>query len=440
MKEEASMIRRAGTLAIAVVMLLTVFVPATFASAETASPEKAQTEASQAAAAPKESNQAKARQVTKTTTANQKAAPPAVTSVAITQSKISTIAGKRFSLKAAVYPKHAAQSVRWSSSNTNIASVSSTGQVLAKRPGTVHIRATAGGRTDTCIVKISLSKPNSVRTKALGTKTIQVRWNKVPGASGYKIYRATSKKGKYKRIAAVKGRTSYTNKSRTTGKAYYYKVRAYSGNTLSAYSNRSTGKARPLQTVVKARAGEEKIRVSWKKVGGAHGYHIYRARSKKGKYTRVKVVNKGKTTAYTNSRLRAGKSYYYKVSAYRKVKGKKVFSIASTPVSTKAERIKLKTSKKGFEYKKKFTVKCYAYSGGGRTAMGTRARVGAIAVDPRVIPLGSKVYVDGYGYAKAEDTGGNIKGKKIDLYMGSTRSCFKWGIKYKTIYVGVKKK
>jgi len=50
-----------------------------------------------------------------------------------------------------------------------------------------------------------------------------------------------------------------------------------------------------------------------------------------------------------------------------------------------------------------------------------------IAVDPSVIPLGSKVYVDGYGYAIAADTGGAIKGNRIDLYLNSSSECNSWG-------------
>ncbi len=63
----------------------------------------------------------------------------------------------------------------------------------------------------------------------------------------------------------------------------------------------------------------------------------------------------------------------------------------------------------------------YDPTAGSKTAMGTRARVGAVAVDPRVIKLGSRLYVESmdgwpsYGYATAEDTGGAIKGKRIDL-------------------------
>jgi 3D (Asp-Asp-Asp) domain-containing protein len=51
----------------------------------------------------------------------------------------------------------------------------------------------------------------------------------------------------------------------------------------------------------------------------------------------------------------------------------------------------------------------------GRTATGRRAEYGVAAVDPRVIPLGSMLYVEGYGLALACDTGGAIKGNRIDL-------------------------
>ena len=52
-----------------------------------------------------------------------------------------------------------------------------------------------------------------------------------------------------------------------------------------------------------------------------------------------------------------------------------------------------------------------------------------IAVDPRVIPLGTKVYVEGYGYAIAADTGSAIKGYKIDVFFPSKSDAFRWGSK-----------
>lgn len=89
----------------------------------------------------------------------------------------------------------------------------------------------------------------------------------------------------------------------------------------------------------------------------------------------------------------------------------------------------------GKSYSRKLVVKAYAYTGGGRTAMGTRARVGEIAVDPSVIPLGTNVYIEGVGARRAEDTGGNIKGNTIDIYMNTTAECRRWGVRYVTIYI-----
>lgn len=63
----------------------------------------------------------------------------------------------------------------------------------------------------------------------------------------------------------------------------------------------------------------------------------------------------------------------------------------------------------------------------GRTATGIPARFGVVAVDPRVIPLGTYVYVENYGFALAADTGGAIKGNKIDLCFNSRAEALRWG-------------
>lgn len=97
-----------------------------------------------------------------------------------------------------------------------------------------------------------------------------------------------------------------------------------------------------------------------------------------------------------------------------------------------------------YQYSQKLSVTCTAYSCEGYTgitATGTVARVGAVAVDPRYIPLGTKMYIvsnDGeyvYGYCVAEDTGGSIKGMKIDLYFDTVDECWEFGRRGCTVYV-----
>ena len=95
-----------------------------------------------------------------------------------------------------------------------------------------------------------------------------------------------------------------------------------------------------------------------------------------------------------------------------------------------------------YSYSKALTCTGYAYcQPGGITATGTAARQGAIAVDPSVIPLGSRLFViasDGsvvYGFATAEDTGGNINGNTVDLYYNSDSLCRSFGRRNVTVYV-----
>jgi len=82
------------------------------------------------------------------------------------------------------------------------------------------------------------------------------------------------------------------------------------------------------------------------------------------------------------------------------------------------------------------TVEATGYTHtGGRTATGTYPKRGTIAVDPDVIPLGTKIYVPGYGYGVAEDTGGAVDGRIIDLFFETREEAIKWGRRTVTIRI-----
>lgn len=87
-------------------------------------------------------------------------------------------------------------------------------------------------------------------------------------------------------------------------------------------------------------------------------------------------------------------------------------------------------------YKKVFHMEATAYTpndgdGRGRTAMGGYAGKGHAAVDPNIIPLGSEVYIEGYGYAICDDIGGAIHGNIIDVGVDNYDQAYKWGLKPK---------
>ena len=69
------------------------------------------------------------------------------------------------------------------------------------------------------------------------------------------------------------------------------------------------------------------------------------------------------------------------------------------------------------------------------TATGTTVRKGVIAVDPSVIPLGTRVYIPGYGVAVAEDTGGAIKGNRVDVCYMTKSEAYGWGVRNVPVYI-----
>lgn len=108
-------------------------------------------------------------------------------------------------------------------------------------------------------------------------------------------------------------------------------------------------------------------------------------------------------------------------------------SIGSTAAATSAPAPKSSKS-----VSKEITVKSTAYTAycngcSGVTATGINLKKNpnakVIAVDPKVIPLGTKVYVEGYGEAVAGDTGGAIKGNKIDVHMSTKQKATNWGVR-----------
>ena len=91
-------------------------------------------------------------------------------------------------------------------------------------------------------------------------------------------------------------------------------------------------------------------------------------------------------------------------------------------------------------YQRRLVMEATAYTaadggGDGYTATGQYLQRGMVAVDPDVIPLGSQLYIEGYGYAVAADTGGAIVCDRIDLAMDSTSEALDFGRRDVVVYV-----
>ncbi|MDO4460716.1 MAG: peptidoglycan DD-metalloendopeptidase family protein [Clostridia bacterium] len=181
-------------------------------------------------------------------------------------------------------------------------------------------------------ITVKIAPKKAVISSYANTSTgIKLTWGKVTGATGYIVYRDGVK---IKTITS--GSTvTYTDISDTVakaanGKAFKYTVKAYYKNSAGTYAYGATSTAKTVYRVkapatFTATAGTGYIKLTFSKVPTGMNYQIYRATSKTGTYSLIKTVSAG-TTYYKNTGLTKGKTYYYKVRAYKTINSVKVYS------------------------------------------------------------------------------------------------------------------
>ena len=188
-------------------------------------------------------------------------------------------------------------------------------------------------------------KPNKVsgiKATSNSYNSIKLTWNKtVNGANGYAVYRSTSKDGKYtlRKTITSKNTIEFTDTGLDTNTTYYYKVRAYrmiaDKKKYGSYSEIVCAKPVLSKTKITVSSKSKKATIKWNKVLGASGYKVYSATSSDGTYSLKKTITSINTLSYTNTNLVSGKTYYYKVRAYRNVNGNVVYGPYSVVKSQK---------------------------------------------------------------------------------------------------------
>lgn len=151
----------------------------------------------------------------------------------------------------------------------------------------------------------------------------------------------------------------------------------------------------------------------------------------KGKEKTVKKGQQGLVWKEYEVIMENGKEVSRNLKSEQQVKEKQdqVVAVGTKDLNLQVSRGERDTGQEFYVSATAYTANCNGCSGHTATGINLRANPGVkvIAVDPRIIPLGTKVYVEGYGYAVAADTGGAITGYTIDVFVPDIASAYRWG-------------
>ena len=226
----------------------------------------------------------------------------------------------------------------------------------------------------------TVDQPTGLKVSATTASTVSLKWSKTKYTykdpqtqklvtkygTEYYIYRSTSKSSGYKLIATIKGTDSlaYKDSKLSANTTYYYRVEPY--KLYKGIAGKGPFASVTAKTDVKVSAPKSfktssnttsSIKLSWKKVSKANGYYIYRSTKKTSGFKKIKTITKGSTVSFTNQKLSAGKTYYYRVIAYQNYNGKKCeSSYSQITACTKPKAPKKITLKKDSETSLKITV------------------------------------------------------------------------------------
>ena len=256
--------------------------------------------------------------------------------VVLDQSKLTLKPGGAVTLVATVNEGLTTQyddTIIWSSSNEAVATVDDNGKVEALSTGSTYITATAvdGRKTAVCRVDVAIDADgltlSTKKIKLAAGKSKTVKATVAPADTTDKTVKWTTSS---KKVATVSSKG--TIKAVAPGKA------TVTAKTTNGKTAKVTVRVSPVKTSISVKAGKKSATVKYKKVKGATKYQIYRATSKNGTYKRVVTRSASKCATYKNTKLKAKKTYWYKVRSYKLVGDDKIYSEFSVPKKVTTKR------------------------------------------------------------------------------------------------------
>lgn len=244
------------------------------------------------------------------------------TSIKLNKTSATAYVGQSGTIKATLSPSPLySNKVEFTSSNKNVATVTSGGKITGVSCGTAVITATAkdgSGKKTTCTVKVVPEKVTGVKQTSAGKTSVKLAWNESKGADRYYVYRLNESTGKYVSIGSV-AKLSCSIGSLELGHVGKYKLRAYKKvdgkEYWSAYSSVITVKTSVPAKVkgLKTTSTDTTIDLSWSKVSSADGYKIYLYDTAKKTYT-YKFTVTSLSRKIVN--VKPNKEYSFAVKAY----------------------------------------------------------------------------------------------------------------------------
>lgn len=222
-----------------------------------------------------------------------------------------------------------------------------TGNYYDKNGKAVYLKYNKTGKS----INVETDAPKLLSATSADYDTINVKWQEVKGATGYKVYRKKAGEKDFTALGVVKG-TTYKDNSAQVGQEYYYTVRAYVGETSNLGSfdkNGIKGVALPKKPKLKTAESVDfnAIKVTWKKVDGASGYYVYRKADGEKYFKQIAEVNGNRTFTSTDLSATTGVKYQYTVRAYRNRNGKPYAGLYDSKGVTATACTKAPTIKSG---------------------------------------------------------------------------------------------